>query len=115
RSVTIRDDRMATIRLTEGDRYGDIYAKAWRRDEQGRRLVDNNGSPLLTAGKDLLVGNFNPNYMLGFSNNFTYRDFSLSFLLDYRNGGVVLSGTQALIDADGHSKKSLEGRENGLV
>ncbi len=114
-SVIIRDDRLATIRVTEGDRYGDMYSKAWRRDEQGRRLVDNNGSPLLTAGKDLLVGNFNPNYMLGFSNNFRYRDFSLSFLLDYRNGGVVLSGTQALIDADGHSRNSLEGRENGLI
>lgn len=114
-SVIIRDDRLATIRVTEGDRYGDMYSQAWRRDEQGRRLVDATGAPLLTPGKDVLVGNFNPNYMLGFSNNFNYRNLSLSFLLDYRNGGVVISGTQALIDADGHSKNSLAGRENGLI
>lgn len=114
-TVIIRDDRLATIRVTEGDRYGDMYAQAWQRDEQGRRLVDNTGAPILTPGKDVLVGNFNPNYMLGFSNDFSYRNFSLSFLFDYRNGGVVLSGTQALIDADGHSKSSLAGRENGLI
>src|SRR5690606_8883984 len=78
-SVIIRDDRLATIRVTEGDRYGDMYSQAWRRDEQGRRLVDATGAPLLTPGKDVLVGNFNPNYMLGFSNNFNYRNLSLSF------------------------------------
>jgi hypothetical protein len=53
--------------------------------------------------------------MLGFSNTFNYKAFSLSFLIDHRDGGVVISGTQALIDADGHSKASLQGRETGIV
>src|SRR5205085_1441952 len=42
-------------------------------------------------------------------------DVSLSFLIDHRQGGVVISGTQALIDADGHSAASLRGREGGIV
>ena len=52
---------------------------------------------------------------MGLSNTFTYKDFSLSFLIDHRQGGVVISGTQALIDADGHSQASLRGREGGIV
>jgi hypothetical protein len=78
-------------------------------------LVDINGLPIISAGNTHLLGNYNPNYMVGFSNTFTFKDFSLSFLIDYRNGGYVIAGTQALIDADGHSKASLLGRENGLV
>jgi hypothetical protein len=46
---------------------------------------------------------------------FKYKDLSLSFLIDHRQGGVVISGTQALIDADGHSAASLRGREGGIV
>jgi hypothetical protein len=53
--------------------------------------------------------------MMGISNTLSYKDFSLSFLIDHRQGGVVISGTQALIDADGHSKASLQGREGGIV
>ena len=53
--------------------------------------------------------------MAGLSNTLTYKDFSLSFLIDHRQGGVVISGTQALIDADGHSKESLNGRETGII
>jgi hypothetical protein len=78
-------------------------------------LVDNTGAPILTAGRDVFLGNYNPDYTLGVSNMFTYSNFSLNFLIDYRNGGYVVSGTQALIDADGHSLRSLEGREGGLV
>ena len=36
-------------------------------------------------------------------------------MIDHRQGGVIISGTQALIDADGHSKASLQGREGGII
>ncbi|WP_353183903.1 SusC/RagA family TonB-linked outer membrane protein [Parapedobacter lycopersici] len=114
RSAIIIDDRQAMIRAEEGGRYGDMYMVNWRRDEQGRRLVDDDGRVLLT-GKDSYVGNYNPNYMLGINNILAYKGISLSFLIDYRNGGTVISGTQAILDADGHSVRSLEGRESGLV
>src|SRR5690606_11372721 len=42
-------------------------------------------------------------------------NISLSFLLDYRNGGTVIAGTQALLDFDGLSKASPWGREGGIV
>jgi TonB-linked SusC/RagA family outer membrane protein len=115
KSAILVDDRAAQIRADEGGSFGDMYVKDWKRDSQGRRLVDNTGAPILTAGRDVFLGNYNPDYTLGVSNMFTYSNFSLNFLIDYRNGGYVVSGTQALIDADGHSLRSLEGREGGLV
>lgn len=115
KSAILVDDRAAQIRADEGGSFGDMYVKDWERDSQGRRLVDNTGAPILTAGRDVFLGNYNPDYMLGVTNTFTYSNFSLNFLIDYRNGGYVISSTQALIDADGHSLRSLEGREGGLI
>jgi hypothetical protein len=108
-------DAVYLIKVDEGSSFGDVYVRGWQRDSIGNRLVDDDGSPTLTDGTNVFVGNYNPEYMLGFSNTFTYRDFSLSFLIDHRQGGVVISGTQALIDADGHSQASLQGREGGIV
>ena len=108
-------DAVYLIKVDEGSRYGDVYVRGWAKDANGQRLVDEDGSPTLTDGTNAFVGNTNPDYMLGLSNTFTYRDFSLSFLIDHRQGGVVISGTQALIDADGHSKESLRGRETGII
>ena len=108
-------DAVYLIKVDEGSSFGDVYVRGWQRDSLGRRLVEADGSPTLTDGTNVFVGNYNPDYMLGFSNTFNFKAFSLSFLIDHRQGGVVISGTQALIDADGHSKQSLQGREGGIV
>lgn len=108
-------DAVYLIKVDEGSSYGDVYVRGWARDDQGRGLIDPDGLPTLTDGTNVFVGNYNPDYMLGLSSTFTYKDFSLGFLIDHRQGGVVISGTQALIDADGHSKASLQGRESGGI
>lgn len=108
-------DAVYLIKVDEGSSFGDVYVRGWARDDQGRRLVDADGSPTLTDGTNVFVGNYNPDYMLGFYNTFYYKNLSLSFLVDHRQGGVIISGTQALIDADGHSKQSLQGRDGGII
>lgn len=113
--ATLIDDRQVLEVVEVGGSYGDMYGIGWVRDEQGRPLVSDDGAPLLTGGKTVYLGNFNPNYMLGFNNMLTYKNISLSFLLDYRDGGTVIAGTQALLDFDGLSKASLWGREGGIV
>jgi hypothetical protein len=92
-----------------------MYVRGWKEDAQGRKLVENDGTPILTDGLDQFVGNYNPDYMLGFSNEFSFKNISMSFLIDHRQGGTIIGGTQAIIDAYGHSKASLLGREGGIV
>src|SRR5207237_1301062 len=108
-------DAVYLIKVDEGSAFGDVYVKGWQKDAQGRHVVDVDGMPILTDGLNEFVGNYNPDWMGGLSNTFTYKSFALSFLIDHRHGGVVISSTQALIDADGHSKESLNGRENGIL
>ncbi len=114
-SVIIQDDGMATKMVETGKAFGTMYVKGWQRDAQGRKLVDDQGRPLLTSSKNVYAGNANPDFMAGLTNNLNYNNVSLRFLIDYRNGGTILSGRQPLIDAAGHSERSLWGREGGIV
>jgi TonB-linked SusC/RagA family outer membrane protein len=114
-SVIIQDDDVLTAKVETGKAFGTLYVKGWQRDASGNKLVDNNGRPLLTSGKNVYAGNFNPDYTAGLSNTFTYKGISLSVLIDHKNGGTIIGGTQALLDADGHSERSLQGRENGIL
>jgi TonB-linked SusC/RagA family outer membrane protein len=114
KEAVLIDDRQTNIVVKEGGSYGDMYVQDWKKDSLGRRLVNANGRMIKTAGKTEFLGNFNPDWAMGISNTITFKSFSFSFLIDHRQGGFVISGTQALIDADGHSKQSLQGR-NGFI
>ncbi len=39
------------------------------------------------------VGNFNPKFIMGFQNSFSWKNWSLNFTLDWRNGGQFVSQT----------------------
>ncbi|MCQ4912782.1 hypothetical protein NE694_22275, partial [Phocaeicola vulgatus] len=61
------------------------------------------------------LGNANPDALLGCSNTFTYKGFTLYLLIDARIGGDVMSFTQAHLAAMRVSKESRESRDRGNV
>jgi TonB-linked SusC/RagA family outer membrane protein len=75
------------VRLVAGDEYGQIYGSAYQRDTKGNLLINPaTGLPLATPGVQK-IGNPNPDFTMGITNNFTYKNFSLYVLLDIREGG----------------------------
>lgn len=99
--------------VTEGS-YGDIYGKTLQRDAEGRVIIGENGSPL-TNSDFSYVGNSNPKFQLGWNNSFNYKNLSLSFLVDGKFGGQVMSITEAMMDEYGVSKASGDARDQGFV
>jgi len=100
--------------LNKGGSYGDIYGVTVQKDAQGRIMMGSSGGPLTNSGFNY-IGNPNPKFQLGWNNSFTYRNFSLSFLVDGKFGGQVLSMTQAMLDQYGVSKVSGQARDAGGV
>jgi outer membrane receptor protein involved in Fe transport len=47
---------------------------------------------------DIPLGDANPQYLMSFGNDFTFGNFSLNTLLDYRRGGLVSNMTKNLFD-----------------
>lgn len=106
---------MRSFRLTEGEEWGNIYSRGFERDDQGRVLVDADGLPVITPGLDVVIGNFNPDWIGGIVNSFTYKNFSANFVVDIRQGGDVVSFTEAILAADGLLDYTATGRDGTLV
>ena len=114
-TLSFADAFITRYELNVGDEFGNVYARGFARDEQGRVLADDNGLPINTDGKDVLVANYNPDWLGGINNTFTYKNLSLGFLIDIRQGGEVVSFTNAILAADGVLEKTLPGRDGTLV
>ncbi len=104
-----------SIKATAGGSIGDLYGTAWATDEQGNKLVDADGVPIATTSNEKHLGNAQPDWIGGWSNTVSYKDFSLSFLIDARIGGQIYSQTSAELDAAGVSERSLQFRDTGVT
>ncbi len=63
-------------------------------------------APLGVGGaiRDTIVGDANPTHQTQFSNDFTWRSWSVTTLFDWRNGGFVSNITNNLWDEGGNSR-----------
>ena len=106
-----------TYLLKEGDKWGEMYMKRVKRDEQGRVIVtEKEGKQQLQDdSKESHIGNVMPDFMLGWNNHLTYKNFSLSFQIDGRFGGNVTSSTQSFLNKYGRSLESAEARDAGGI
>ena len=97
-----------------GGSYGDIYGKGYQRDENGNKIIGDDGLPIAT--NDMIkLGNNQPEWMLGWSNTFSFKNISLGFLIDVNYGGNVYMGSIRTGTRFGTLDMTLDGRENGLV
>lgn len=104
------------IILKKGGTMGDVYTTTdFQRDADGNIAVNDGKVVQRTLDNSLYRGSVLPKGNLGFSNEFRYKGLNLGFLISARFGGIVMSQTQAIMDAYGVSKRSAEVRGNGGV
>ena len=104
------------IILKKGGTMGDVYTTTdFQRDADGNIAVNDGKVVQRTLDNPLYRGSVLPKGNLGFSNEFRYKGLNLGFLISARFGGIVMSQTQAIMDAYGVSKRSAEVRNNGGV
>ena len=118
--ATFNQSRVVASYLTrpkdgEYGSFGDLYGRIYQRDESGNLLTNDEGIPLISEDTDNFIGNANPDFLAGFNNTFTYKNASLSFLIDGRFGGGVVNRTEIWLDYKGLSKRTGLARDNGGV
>lgn len=100
--------------LKEGGSMGDIYVNTLRVDEHGAIYVDPSSQTVASElNRFVFAGNSNPLYNLSWGNSFKWKGVGVSFLFAGRVGGVVVSNTQAMMDAFGVSQASADARDAG--
>lgn len=102
------------LRQVVGEEMGQIAGFGYARNDKGQQIFLANGLPQRTANL-VLFGSALPKWVGGFTNSFNYKDISFSFLIDYKLGNKMLSGTNFNAVRHGLHKMTLQGREGGVV
>lgn len=100
--------------VREGSQMGDFYAQGWATvpdgEFKGQPLLDSDGS-YQQINEFTKIGNYNPDFMLGLTNTFTYKGFTLNVLIDWRQGGEFYSYVAKNLLSDGRTTTTLPGRD----
>lgn len=114
--LTEPGSNMYASAVEEGGQWGDIYTQSIvKRNAQGQIVLDASNRIIDSTGGIIYAGSPNPDFLLGWNNKIDYKGFTLTFLIDGRFGGKVMSLTQAELDARGVSEASALARDNGGV
>ncbi|MGY5355381.1 SusC/RagA family TonB-linked outer membrane protein [Wenyingzhuangia sp. IMCC45467] len=100
--------------LVEGEDYGSIKGRSVVRNENGLPIVTDDGSGNLaieSTGFET-IAHAQPDFTLGWKNNFNYKNLTFSFLVDAKVGGDVVSVTEAVNDFYGVSQATANARNN---
>jgi TonB-linked SusC/RagA family outer membrane protein len=93
-----------------GEQFGVLRGTYAARDAQGNLLIDPNTGLIIQSLDTKIIGNPNPDYILGITNTISYKGFSLSGVIDYRHGGQIFSWTNQFLLGRGVTRDT-ENRE----
>ena len=113
--------------LVEGNQYGAIFGGAYLREDAGTErdqslnipggAVVINDDPMSNEyGFEAVdptqraIGNPNPDFIIGWNNTFSYKNFGFNFLLDWREGGDLWNGTAWALSFFGRSQLTADTR-----
>lgn len=102
------------FQVEEGGRIGDFYGTGYLKNDSGEFIIDTNGN-FIADNMLKKLGNYTPDFMLGWNNDFTYKNWNLNFLLDWRQGGEIVSRTRALGNVGGQLAETAFRPEGGIV
>jgi hypothetical protein len=81
-----------TLNAAVGQPFGVLRGSDFVYDSAtGQKVVNANGYYEMTQSTNYILGNINPDWIGGVNNAFTYKNISLSFLIDVRKGSDIYS------------------------
>lgn len=105
---------VVTVNIEKGLPYGVIKGSVYKRDDQGNIVFDKDGYAVV-GDRSAVLGNGFHDRIAGFTNRFSYGNYSLSFHIDGKFGGKLYSQTNRWAVSAGKHLMTLEGREDGII
>jgi len=121
--LSAQDAYKSFIRV--GGAIGDLYTNGFtyvddagkiNTEGKGRLRVGKDGKPVKTGSTNpdfKYMGSQNPDFTLGWTNNFKYKRWSMGFLINGTFGGVTMSWNDSFNDVMGVSKRTGDVRDKG--
>jgi len=100
------------VRASIGSTYPVIYGISYVRDTQGRIVVEDNpgafnhGMPKI--GEPGIIGTVSPKFILGGTTSLSYKSWSLTATVEWKDGGQMYSGSNGLLYLYGVAAKTAD-------
>ncbi len=91
--------------ISEGEILGAVVGSYFKRNNNGEIIIDESGYPEKAEGIKI-IADPTPDFVMKFNHNFSYKMFSLDLNWEWRKGGQLWNGTQAVLDYYGRSRTS---------
>jgi TonB-linked SusC/RagA family outer membrane protein len=113
--ILLNGDTKAQINAAVGYDYATIFGFDWWRDSDGNVLINDDpkdthpdGYPWTNNTKAVAIGKVSPDWTLNIYNSFTFKGFSLSALVDIKQGGFMNNGTRYNLNYYGQTIETLD-------
>lgn len=106
--------RGVSLNARVGEAFGALMGSDYQYDANGNKIVDPVSGNYL-RNNNQIIGNITPDWVGGVRNSFRYKDFSVSFLIDVKQGGDVYSADMAYGTATGLYEETAYYRESGII
>ena len=83
-----------TFSAAKGQPIGSYYGLVPKKNESGQYIVDENTGLYIPSDDVQLLGNGQRKFIMGLQNTLKYKNISLSFALDWKQGGKMYSETK---------------------
>ncbi|QNF34772.1 SusC/RagA family TonB-linked outer membrane protein [Adhaeribacter swui] len=90
--------------------FGELTGWVQKKSPDGQLVFEANGAPV-QSDKMEIIGNGLADWTGGFNNSFSFKNFNLGVLVDFKLGGDIYSGTNVRLTQWGLHKQTLQGRE----
>lgn len=107
---------LVSLWAVEGEKYGMLRGYNYKFDDNGNKIIDDNGL-YVTSDQVENLGSIIPDYNMGIRNTFTYKNFDFSFLIDIQKGGHFYSTTHMWGNYSGMLEATAANniREDGII
>ena len=115
-SLQIEEPRTRTVYVKNivGYPFGMLTGLVQQRDGAGNRIYTSDNKPVQSDSYEI-IGNGVADLTGGLNNSLTYKGFNLTFLIDFKAGGDIYSGTNVRMLEQGLTKESLIGRDGKMT
>ncbi len=100
-----------SVNARVGEPFGTLIGRAFRRDENGNRIVGANGAFLFD--NNVKLGSYLPDWSGGIINTMTYKGITLNFSIDFQKGGKVYSVSQMFNAYSGLGEATVGNNDKG--
>tara|TARA_Y100000310_G_scaffold343948_1_gene454101 strand:+ start:8658 stop:11675 length:3018 start_codon:yes stop_codon:yes gene_type:complete len=103
----------AFVQHIVGQPFAQVMAYDYMRDDNGNLVLTAAGLPQAAATPTAQGTGVHP-ITGGWSNDVSFKNVTLSFLIDFKYGAVIYSGTNSIAYGNGLHKETLKGRDEGI-